>query len=132
MVSEYCSSTHCHGGIYWSQHNPIIEILFLPPCYGPPWQSPCTAPTPMGWRKITFALCGVTEPWCSGSRISAAMPGLVRIRSRKISLNGMFTRIVLVFLNNCKDTAVVSVLLVWVTITASVNQKTMTRKVAEW
>jgi len=34
--------------------------------------------------------------------------------------------------DNCKNTAVVSVLLVGVTITPGVNQKTKTRKVAEW
>jgi hypothetical protein len=51
-----------------------------------PWKFSCvnTTPSPRscfcprptgGWRKGSFALCSVTEPWCSGSRISAAMPG---------------------------------------------------------
>jgi hypothetical protein len=36
----------------------------------------------------------------------------VRLRSRKVSLNSLFTSIVLLFLNNCKNTAIVDVLLV--------------------
>jgi len=49
--------------LYWYQHNSITEILFLPP--------------PPRFRKGSFALCGVTEPWCSGSRRSVEMPGQV-------------------------------------------------------
>ena len=45
----------------WYQHNSITGT--------------CFCPSPPGWRKRTFALCGVTEPWCSGSRLPAAMPG---------------------------------------------------------
>ena len=94
--------------------------------------TPFCALTPEGVEKANLRLCGVTEPWCSGSRISVAMPGQVRVGSRKADLNGLFTKIVLVSLNNCKNTAVVSVLLAGVTITPGVNQKTKTQKVAEW